>query len=94
MEAALRRELMEELAIDVTDIKPLFFNDGTYNKLFANGDQRDVYMIFLIFSCRAKSTDITLSAEFSEYAWIRKDDLNSYDLNSASIITFQRAGVL
>jgi len=94
MEAALRRELMEELAIDVTDIKPLFFSDGTYNKLFANGDQRDVYMIFLIFSCRAKSTDITLSAEFSEYAWIRKDDLNSYDLNSASIITFQRAGVL
>ena len=94
MEAALRRELMEELAIDISDIEPLFFSDGTYKKSFANGDQRDVYMIFLIFSCRAKSTDITLSAEFSEYAWIKKVDLKSYDLNSASIVTFRRVGML
>src|SRR6202008_1074381 len=48
MEAALRRELGEELGTEISDIKPLFFTDGQYKKSFADGSQRDVYMIFLI----------------------------------------------
>ncbi len=30
---ALQRELREELGIQVTDIRPAFFKDGSYNKL-------------------------------------------------------------
>src|SRR5882757_1198425 len=61
METALRRELREELGIEVSDIKPLFFKDGQHSKSFADGSRRDVYMIFLIFSCRATSSDLKLS---------------------------------
>ena len=94
MEAALRRELREELGIEVTDIKPLFFSDGDHKKSFADGTQREIYMIFLIFSCRAASNDLQLSPEFSEYAWVSRDRLPSYSLNSATIETFRKAGLI
>lgn len=93
MEAALRRELREELGIEVSDIKPLFFKDGQHTKSFADGSQREVYMIFLIFSCRANSSELKLSPEFSDYDWVKRDELLSYQLNNATIETFQQAGL-
>src|SRR6185312_2673648 len=80
MEAALRRELREELGIEVSDIKPMFFTDGQYKKSFADGSRRDIYMIFLIFSCKAMSSGLVLAPEFSEYAWVKQDLLMTYDL--------------
>jgi nucleoside triphosphatase len=94
MESALRRELREELGIEVSDIKPLFFKDGQHRKSFADGSQHEVYMIFLIFSCRAVGSELTLSAEFTDYAWVKGDSLVEYNLNSATRETFQQAGVL
>jgi|SRR5882724_5782042 len=94
MEPALRRELREELGIEVTDIKPLFFSDGQHKKSFENGSQREVYMIFLIFLCRAASTELQLSPEFSEYAWVPSHSLIEYNLNNATIETFRKAGIV
>jgi nucleoside triphosphatase len=94
MESALRRELREELGIEVSDIKPLFFKDGQHRKSFADGNQREVYMIFLIFSCRAASGELKLSPEFTDYAWVKSASLGDYNLNSATIETFRQAGVL
>lgn len=94
METAFRRELMEELGVEISDVEPLFFSDGSYTKSFANGDRRDVYMIFLIFSCRASSSILTLSAEFDEYAWAKSTDLQTYDLNNATVETFRKAGLV
>lgn len=93
MEAALRRELREELGIEISEIKPLFFSDGQHRKSFADGSQRDVYMVFLIFSCTATSKDLTLGPEFTDYAWVPQDKLLSYALNSTTIQTFWRAGI-
>ncbi len=94
MEAALRRELREELGVEVVDITPLFFKDGQNRKSFDDGSQLEVYMIFLIFSCRASSAELKLSPEFTEYAWVQSDALKSYDLNRTTIETFRQAGVL
>jgi nucleoside triphosphatase len=94
MDTALRRELREELGIEVNDIKPLFFKDGQYKKAFADGTQSEVYMIFLIFSCRAASGELNLSAEFMDYAWVKTDSLGDYNLNNATIETFFQAGIL
>jgi nucleoside triphosphatase len=94
MDAALRRELMEELGIQVSHIRPLFFSDGTYKKSFANGEARDIYMIFLIFECNAMAENIHLSDEFSQYAWVDSGSLSTYALNEATITTFRRAGVI
>jgi|GEM_PF-2350611 len=94
MEAALRREIKEELGIEISDIKPLFFKDGLHKKSFADASQLEVYMIFLVFLCRAASDEIKLSPEFSDYAWVSTDTLQDYDLNSATVETFRQAGVL
>ena len=94
MEVALRRELMEEIGVEVSDIEPRFFSDGQHTKSFANGEPREIYMIFLIFACLAVSNHLNLSPEFSDYAWVDRDSLPSYKLNSATIETFRRAGVL
>ena len=51
-------------------------------------------MIFLIFSCRAASSELKLSAEFADYAWVKRGSLAGYNLNSATIETFHQAGIL
>lgn len=94
IEVALRRELQEELAIEITNIRPLFFTDGKHQKSFADGSRREIYMIFLILSCTYARGDLTLSPEFCEYAWTRPDSLLNYDLNSATVETFHRAGII
>jgi nucleoside triphosphatase len=94
MEAALRRELREELCLEVDEIKPLFFKDGEHQKLFADGSQRRIYMIFLLFSCVATTAELQLSDEFIEYAWVPADSLLSYDLNPTTIETFRQAGII
>jgi hypothetical protein len=51
-------------------------------------------MIFLIFSSRATSSDLKLSPEFSEYAWVPGTALRDYNLNSATVETFRQAGAI
>ena len=94
MADALKREVKEELGIEIFDIEPLFFKDGQHRKIFADGSQREIYMIFLIFKCRAVSADLKLNPEFTDYAWVDRGSLRSYELNSATIETFRQAGLL
>jgi len=94
IETALRRELREELGLEILDIRPLFFSDGLYKKSFPDGSLQDIYMIFLVFSCKAVSEEVKLNLEFSQYAWVDPATLQNYDLNSATIKTFQRVGLI
>ena len=87
---ALRRELREELGIGIKNIEPVFFKDGEYLKTSPGGSKTNVYMVFLIFNCRAKSEEIKLSEEFCEYRWIEKKDIAALDLNSETIDTLDR----
>lgn len=94
MEAALRRELHEEVGLEVTDVESLFFTDGAHTKKHADGSTNDVYMIFLLFGCRALGHEVTLNAEFTEAAWVARKNLARYDLNAATRHTFGRLGLL
>jgi hypothetical protein len=57
-------------------------------------DFKDIYMIFLHFSCRASSEDVTLGDEFEKYAWVKRDALHDYDLNEQTRDTFKQLDVL
>jgi len=94
MAEALRRELREELGTEIFAIQPLFFTDGQHRKSFPDGTQREVYMIFLVFSCKTATIDLVLAPEFSDYAWVKRELLTDYDLNSATISTFRRVGII
>jgi nucleoside triphosphatase len=89
---ALRREMNEELGIQVTDIRPAFFKDGSYSKLLPNGEFQPVYMIFLVFHCRAANDKIQLNEEFSEYRWVSEEDLPRMNLNVETADTLRRLG--
>jgi nucleoside triphosphatase len=89
-EAALRRELQEEIGVAVSDIQPLFFTEGKYTKTFPDGSQQEIYMVFLLFSFRATDPQVQLNPEFEEFAWVKAKDLLSYDLNVETVKTFKR----
>lgn len=94
IEDALRREVWEELGVQVTDAKALFFKDLLHEKTFPGGEKRLIYMVFLLFECRIGSTVLTLNAEFSEYAWAPPAKLEDYDLNAVTRETFAAIGFL
>ena len=90
---ALRREVREEVGLEIQAIQPLFFKDGEYPKLYPDSSQQDVYMIFLLFSCRAVSEAVQLGEEFDAFAWVKAADLGKYDLNEQTRDTFARLGI-
>jgi nucleoside triphosphatase len=95
IEEALKREIREELDVEIDDAIPLFFKDGLYEKTFPNGSKNQIYMLFLIFESRlAASQTINLNGEFCEYAWVKRSELADYDLNTATQDTFARLGLL
>ena len=92
--AALEREVREELGARLVSAVPLFFKDGVFEKRFAGGMKRPIYMVFLLFDCRLADGPIRLNEEFVEYAWVSPADLPVYDLNPITVDTFQQLGVL
>jgi nucleoside triphosphatase len=94
MEEALRRETREELGLELATIEPLLFKDAVREKLYADGSREQVYMIFLVFRCTVVDPQVSLNAEFDEYAWVPPSALAAHDLNEATVDTLQRAGLL
>jgi len=94
MEDALRREVREEVGLEIHAVRPLFFKDGEYPKLYPDGTRQNVYMIFLLFACRAASEAVTLGEEFEQFAWVKGTELYKYDLNEQTRDTFQQLGVI
>jgi len=94
LEEALRREVMEEVGLDLLEVEPLFFSDGTHVKSFPDGGQRALYMVFLLFRCLAGPGEVRLNPEFDCAAWVPADQLSRYPLNPATVRTFSRLGLL
>jgi len=93
-EAALRRELLEEVGLEVGNIQPLFFSFGRYTKYFPDGAQRELDMLFLLYSCRAASQEVRLNDEFEAYRWVSQSALRDLDLNVETRKTFTRLGLI
>ncbi len=92
MESALRRELKEELGVEVENIRTAFFKDCLHSKTFGDGTSQPVYMIFLLFHCTAQEEKLTLNEEFVEYRWVGEKEVGKLDLNDETIDTLNRLG--
>lgn len=92
IEDALRREVREELGVDVTSCRPLLFSDGTHRKLFPDGSSREIYMVFLLYECRVAPGPLRLGEEFCDAAWSPVAELHRHDLNVATRETFRSLG--
>ena len=96
IEEALRREVREELGeqLVLSDITPWTFSDDVRTKTYADGSQEEIYMIYLIFDCVAANRDVKINEEFQAFAWVKAEDLGSYDLNIATRKTLTLKGLL
>jgi nucleoside triphosphatase len=94
VEEALRREILEEVGLSLRRVEPLFFADGTYVKTFPGGEERPLYMVFLLFRCLAEEGEVRLNPEFDAAAWVPADQLSRYRLNRATAGTFARLGLI
>ena len=96
IEAALRREIREELGekLQLTHITPWTFSDDVRVKTYADGRQEEIYMIYLIFDCVSANREVTINEEFQDYAWVKAEDLPHYDLNEATRKTLTLKGLL
>ena len=92
MEAALRREIREEVGLELEALTPLFFYDEYREKRLVDGSSRLVYMIYLVFECGAVAGGFRLNEEFVEGAWVPKTRVGQYDLNAATVKTFTKLG--
>ena len=70
MEDALRREVKEETNLDIRDIKFICFQEFIYDDRF----WRRRHFIFFDYACRTDSTDVQLSDEAEEFAWVTLEE--------------------
>ncbi|EGT0675137.1 nucleoside triphosphatase NudI [Citrobacter braakii] len=96
IEEALHREVREELGeqLVLSDITPWAFSDDVRTKTYADGSQEEIYMIYLIFDCVAANREVKINEEFQAFAWVKAQDLGSYDLNIATRKTLTLKGLL
>ncbi|CEJ63299.1 MULTISPECIES: nucleoside triphosphatase NudI [Citrobacter] len=96
IEEALRREVREELGeqLVLSEITPWTFSDDIRTKTYADGSQEEIYMIYLIFDCVATNREVNINEEFQDFAWVKAEDLGTYDLNIATRNTLTLKGLL
>ncbi len=51
-------------------------------------------MIYLIFDCISANREVTINEEFDDYARVKGEDLQHYDLNAATRLTLSQKGLL
>lgn len=76
-EAALLREIREETALEITDIRFAMVQDCIESPEF----MRPEHFILLNYVARATSTDVTLNHEAQEFLWLPANDALALDLN-------------
>ena len=96
IEETLRREVREELGeqLVLSEITPWTFSDDIRTKTYADGSQEEIYMIYLIFDCVAANREVNINEEFQAFAWVKAEDLGTYDLNIATRKTLTLKGLL
>lgn len=94
IEDALRREVREELQLEVRTAEPLYFKAEQREKLQPGGDRQSFYMIFLIYRCEVDGSAPVLNEEFDACAWVAPVEFASYDLNEATRVTFRQIGIM
>lgn len=96
MEAALRREIREELGdeLEITEVRPWAFRDDIRTKTYADGSTEEIYMIYLIFDCISANRTISFNEEFQEVRWVPAEKIGELDLNEATRVTFSQKGLI
>lgn len=72
VETTLRREIREEVGVEVSDIRYLL------DLAFIRPD--GIPAVVLSFYCKYESGDVTLDEDATEYAWVAASEVRNYEL--------------
>lgn len=97
---ALRREIKEEVGIDIAPYHPDFVDGAGYSEAEktdrATGETVLVQMHFYVFRVRlpalADTIPVELNSDLVEVKWIDRDAVGSYPLTPPSVALFSRLG--
>ncbi len=85
-EDALRREIMEETALEISDIAFVMVQDCIDSPEFF----RPEHFLLLNYIAKAGSHKVTLNDEAEEFLWVTMDEAFKLDLNTATKILLDR----
>lgn len=85
-EDALRREMIEETALEISDIRFVMVQDCIDSPEFF----RPEHFLLLNYLAKAESYDVTLNDEAEEFAWVTFEEAFKLDLNNATKILLER----
>lgn len=72
VERALRREIREEVGLEITDIRYLL------DVVFIRPD--GIPVLVLSYFCKYESGEVVLDADATEFAWIRAEEVGNFEL--------------
>ena len=86
-EAALRREILEETGLKISDIKFVLVQDCIHSKEF----YRDAHFVLLNYTCRCagKNLRVKLNDEGREFRWVKLADAKKLKLNKPTKILIE-----
>ena len=93
IEDALRREVREELQLELSTVQPIYFKGENREKLYPDGSRETMYMVFLIYLRTTDGADPVINEELEAFAWVSPDEMGSYDLNVATQATLREVGI-
>ena len=74
---ALKREVMEEVGIEISDIEILNIDHGTFLSVDRKIKRHSIHLSFL---CKAASDKIKINKEITEFRWLIPKDISKLDL--------------
>lgn len=100
---ALRREVQEEVGIDIRPYEPLLLDDtkiGKTDKVLKDTGERVLCMMkfydykILISDKDAAEIPVVLQSDLVQYRWVALNELQSISLTPPSVALFRRIGYL
>jgi len=74
---AVKREVLEETNLQITNIAPVYFGEDTTENW-----QKDLtHFIFLIFRCQYKDGKLKPGDDIATTKWVKKSEVMSFDIN-------------
>ncbi|MBI5812535.1 MAG: NUDIX domain-containing protein [Meiothermus silvanus] len=78
LEAALRRELREEVGLELHDIRLALVQEAIFDPQF----YQPMHFIFFNYYARSESEEVTPNEEIAEWVWIEPEGALKYPLNT------------
>jgi mutator protein MutT len=78
----IEREIREEAQIEVENLKPF--------SLFSYSSKDEHFVIIIVYTCQAKSENVTLNWEHDDYKWVTPQEALAMDLGEHARIFIEK----